>query len=68
MRKRYKQLPDGSLEYIGEVRQAPYESSSFAVGDIPDMMKDRERKLADHAKAQKAERLQTIVNAFNQYN
>jgi hypothetical protein len=68
VRKRYRQNPDGTLEFVGVIKQAPHESNSFAVGDIPDMLKDRERKLADHAKAQKAERLQTIVNAFNQYN
>ena len=67
MRKRYRQTPDGSLEFVGEIRQASYESNSFAVGDIPDMMKDRERRKADLQKAQKADRLQTIVNAVNSH-
>jgi hypothetical protein len=67
MRKRYKQNPDGTLEFVGVIKQAPYESNSFAAGDIPDMMRDRERRLADHHKKQKADRLQTIVNAVNKH-
>jgi hypothetical protein len=67
VRKRYKQNPDGTLEFVGAIKQAPYESNSFAVGDIPDMMRDRERKLAEHQKKQKTERLQTIVDMVNRY-
>ena len=65
MRRRYRQLPDGKLVEISPGR--PSHSGTFQVGDLPDMMKDVERRKADHAKAQKRERLQTIVDTVNRY-
>jgi hypothetical protein len=67
MRRRYKQNPDGTLEFVGEIRQAPYASDTFCAGDIPDKMKDVERRKRDTARQQKKERLNTLIDNFNRY-
>lgn len=65
MRKRYRQKADGTLEFVGLIKTAPYAANTFAVGDIPDMMKDVEKRKTDNARKDKQERLNTIVDIVN---
>ena len=59
MRRRFVQNEDGSLREI-EVHGRPDFSNTFQAGDIPDMMKDVERRKYDLNRKQKAERIETI--------
>lgn len=65
-RRRYVQQADLTLKEV-KVKSAPDHNGTFQVGDIPDMMKDVERRKADQEKRDKTDRLQTIISAVNKY-
>jgi hypothetical protein len=65
MRKTYKQLPNGKLVETTPAR--PLHAGTFQAGDIPDMMKDVERRKRDLQKQDARERKQTIIDTVNRY-
>jgi len=67
MRRSFRQDPDtGKLVEIPPGR--PLHAGTFQVGDLPDMQKDVERRKQDQKRAQKAERLRTIIDAVNRHS
>ena len=67
MRRRF--IQDSKTGELREVESCPRpdHNGTFQVGDIPDMMKDVERRKADAAKADKRDRLNTLIRAVNHH-
>jgi len=67
MKRRYRQDPKTGklIEIKADGRCST--SGTFAVGDLPDIMKDKQRHEYERAQQQKRERLQTIIEAVNRH-
>jgi hypothetical protein len=65
MRTRYVQLPSG--EMVEKRPQSTGRADTFQVGDLPDIQKDCARWRRERAKADKQQRLQAVIDAYNKH-